>query len=124
MPVFIVTLQISAIEAESKAVAVSESDLVPLSRALRETSENPLLALIQTYLGPAILVLQQNINDNLDRLTDLVNQLKNSELYNLISIVLATLNISLDNVTSLIEELQADVNEILAFFTGNDLSNA
>lgn len=103
-------------------MAVSESDLVPLSRALRDTSENPLLALLQTYLGPALLVLQQNINDALDNLSEAVEQLKSSELYGLISIVLATLNISLDNVTSLVEQLQSNVNEIFAFFTGTDLS--
>lgn len=104
-------------------MAISDGGVVELSRALRETADNPLLRLIQTYVGPAILVVQQIVNNALDNLANLVNELKSSDLYALITFVLATFNISLDNVTSIITEIQADLNEVFAFFTGTDLSS-
>lgn len=114
--------QISVIETESKVV--SDSELVLLNRAVRAASQNPLLNLIQTSVGPLLLQLQQYVSDALDNAVEAVNELKSSELYGLISIVLATLNISLDNVVQLIAELQANVNEIFAFFTGSNLASS
>lgn len=108
----------SALETESKAVEISEGGALELSRALRDTENNQLLSLIKTYIGPILLVLQQAAIDALDRLTQSVNELKSSDLYGLITIVLGTFNISLDNVVALIAELQTDVNEVFGFFTG------
>lgn len=93
-----------------------------LSRAVRDTSDNPLLTIIQNVFGPVLLVLQQNFNDALDGLSNLVEQVRSAEIYTLISFLLSTVGVTLDNVTSIIAEVQADVNTVFAIFTGTDLS--
>lgn len=100
-------------------MALSEGDSsVELSRAVRDTSDNALLIIIRTYVGPLLLEFQQAINNALDGVADLVAQLKTAEIYTLISFVLAGFGITLDNVTSIIAEVQTDVNEVFAIFTG------
>lgn len=99
-------------------MAISEGGLVELSRAVRDISDNALLTVVRTYVGPILLELQQAFNDAVDSLSDLVTQLKSAELYTLISFVLSGFGITLDNVSAIIVEVQADVNEVFAIFTG------
>lgn len=93
-----------------------------LSRVLRDTESNPVLIIIQTYLGPVFLVLQQAIVNVLKELTEAVDNVKSSELYGLISIILGSFNISLDNVLSIIDSLETNINDVFEILTGVQVS--
>lgn len=112
---------VTIVQTESKSLADIDSDLAVYinQRAVRSTSSNPLLELIQNAFGPALLALQEVLDGLLESIVTAINNFKTWELYTVVAFVLSTYGISLDSLVEYVEGIQTSLDELFSYIAGS-----
>lgn len=97
-----------------------DTDLaVYLNRAVRSTSDNPLLELIQNIFGPALLALQEVLDQVLESVVTALTNFKSWDLYTVVAFVLSTYGVSVDSLIEYVEGIQTNLDELFSYITGS-----
>lgn len=119
---FVFFFKICCSQANGYSVLSTELEVAQKSRAVRETSNNPILVLIQNVFGPILLGVKHIVDSFLDALVTNLHGFQNSPLLTLIDVILSqSVDTNLDSIIKSLVSLQTSINEVLSAVTGTKL---